>query len=286
MKIQICRKRLSRSTGGDIVILMMLAAGAAFSALPLVFVLSSAFKPMNELFLFPPQFLVRNPTLKNFSDLLILMGKSWVPISRYLLNSVIIVLLGLAGNIIFGSLAAYVLSKHRFPGKKLVNDMILLSLMFAAPVVAIPNYLTLSYLGFINTYWGVIVPTWGSTLGLYLMRNFMDTMIPDTYLEAARLDGATELQIFWKVAMPLVKPAWLTMLILAFQHLWGVTGDNVLYAEQLKPLPYALRQIAAGGIGRAGVTYAVALVMMTVPIVVFVVNQTKVVQTMATSGID
>lgn len=279
------RARLYRSTSGDIFIFSMLAVIAAFMALPLFYTVFQAFKPLDEIFIFPPQFLPRHPTVENFYDLFILMGQSWVPISRYLFNSLIIVALGTAGNVLFGSLCAYALAKHNFPGKRLINELILLSLMFAGAVLLIPHYLTMSYLGWINTYAAVIVPAWAATLGVFLLRNFMEHMVHDTLLEAARIDGATEFQCYWRVVMPIVKPAWLTLIILSFQQLWADQGALFLYAEQLKPLPYALSQIIGGGVGRAGVAAAVTVILMAVPITVFVINQSQIVETMGTSGI-
>lgn len=276
--------RLSRSLGGDIGIFILLGLGAAFMSMPLVFSISNAFKPLNELFLFPPQFFVRNPTLDNFTDLMVLMGKSWVPISRYFFNSILIVVAGLLGNLITGSLAAFALSKHDFPGRKLLNEAIVLSLMFAPAVTNIPNYLTISYLGWVNSHLAVIVPAWQWTLGLYLMRNFIDAMVPNSLIEAARIDGAGEFRIYAQVVMPIVKPAWLTLIILVFQNLWGVTGGQFIYAEELKTLPSALGQLAQGGIARQGVSAAITLMMMAVPIIIFVINQSKIVETMGTSG--
>ena len=142
-------------------------------SLPLVWTISNAFKPLNELFIFPPQFFVRHPTLNNFYELFTLMAKSWIPMSRYFANSLFIVGMGTLGNLLFGSLAAYVLSKHDFPGKKLFNELIVLSLMFAGAVTLLPNYLSMSLLGWIDTHAAIIVPAWGSTLGLYLMKHFI-----------------------------------------------------------------------------------------------------------------
>ncbi|MFW6278851.1 MAG: carbohydrate ABC transporter permease [Bacillota bacterium] len=280
------KKRLSRSAGGDFFIFLFLSAGAVFTAAPLVLIISGAFKPLDELFLFPPQFFVRNPTLQNFQDLFVLMGEAWIPMSRYLFNSILIVVFGLAGNVVFGSLAAYALSIHDFPGQDLFNEIIILSLMFARHVVEIPNYLTMSLLGWINTYYSIIVPVWGASLGLYLMKQFMNAMIDRSLVEAARIDGASELRIYWQIVMPIIKPAWLTLIILQFQRLWQLGGERFLYSEELKPLPYALRQIMAGGIARRGVSYAVMLIMMAIPIIVFIINQSKIVETMGTSGLD
>lgn len=285
MKLPIYRKRVTRSPGGDLAALVILVLLGAFMALPMVYVISSAFKPLNELFLFPPRFFVRNPTLDNFKDLAILMAESWVPMSRYFLNTILITSLGTAGHVLLASLCAFSIAKHRFPGSRAIFNLIVLSLMFAPEVTAIPNYLTISFLGWIDTYSAIIVPAWASSLGLFLMKQFMDQMVPDSLLEAARIDGAGELKVFWQVAMPSVRPAWLTLIILSFQSLWGTTGSSFIYSESLKTLPYALNQIVAGGIARAGVGAAVALVMMVVPVTVFVLNQRSVVATMGTSGL-
>lgn len=278
------KKRLGRSLGGDILIFIFLGLGAAFMAMPLVYTISQAFKPLNELFLWPPQFFVRNPTLNNFYDLLVLMGKSWVPISRYMFNSVFIVVLGLLGNLITGSLAAFALSKHEFPGRKAINRIIVLSLMFTPAVTSIPNYLTIAALGWVDTYWAIIVPHWQFTLGLYLMRNFMEAMVPDALIDAARIDGAGEFRIYAQIVMPMVKPAWLTLIILVFQNLWKETGGMFIYDERLKTLPYALGQLATGGVARAGVAAAISLIMISLPIIIFMINQSQIVETMGTSG--
>ena len=285
MKLSSRARRINRSTGGDIFIFVVLGIAAAFMALPLVYAVSNAFKPLNELFLFPPQFFVRNPTLDNFRDLFVLKGNSWVPFSRYAFNTLLITLLGTAGHVILASLGAYAVAKFRFPGRNLFSSLVLISLMFAPQVTAVPNYLVMSRLGWIDTYLSIIVPAWGMSLGFYLMSKFMG-QIPDDLLWAARVDGASELLIFWKIVMPYVKPAWLTLVILSFQQMWGTTGGRFIYSEELKTLPYALQQIVAGGIARAGVSAAVGLIMMIIPITIFVFNQSRVVETMGTSGID
>lgn len=254
-------------------------------SMPLIYTISSAFKPLNELFLFPPQFFVRNPTLDNFKDLFVLMADYWVPFTRYLSNSLLIILLGTGGHVFISSLGAYVVSKHDFPGKNFFSGMVLVSLMFATQVTAIPNYLIMSKLRWIDTLCSLIVPTWGMSLGFYLMSKFMQ-QIPDSLIEAARLDGASEFQIFWRIVMPYVKPAWLTLVILSFQQMWANTGGRFIYSEELKPLPYALQQIAAGGIARQGVAMAVAFLMMLVPVILFIFNQSRIVETMGASGID
>jgi ABC-type sugar transport system, permease component len=276
-------KKVNRSWYGDLALLFVLCLFGSFMAVPLVFAVNNAFKPLDELFLFPPKLFVRNPTLDNFSDLFQLMANSWVPFSRYIFNTLFITLAGTVGHIVLASAAAYPLAKHKFRGARVIFTLIVLSLMFSGHVTAIPNYMTMSWLGWIDTYWAVILPSFAYPLGLYLMKQFME-QIPDALLEAAKIDGASEYRIFWTIVMPLVKPAWLTLLILLLQTLWGSDGGSFIYSEELKTMHYALGQIVQGGIARAGAGAAVAVLMMSVPIVTFVVSQSKVIQTMAFSG--
>ncbi len=274
----------NRSLAGNIANTLILLFFGFFFALPLAYAIFSAFKPLDEIFLFPPRFLVRNPTLNNFQDLLILMQQSWVPFTRYIFNTVFITIVGTAGHVVIASLAAFALAKHQFPGRQVLFQTVVLSLMFSGHVTSIPSYLVMSRLGWIDTYWSIIVPNLGYSLGLFLMKQFME-QIPDSLLEAARIDGAGEFRVFWIIAMPAVRPAWLTLIIFVFQNLWNTTGGTYIYSEQLKTLPYALQQIQLGGIARAGVSSAAALVMMSVPIVLFIIAQSNVIVTMSTAGI-
>lgn len=277
------KKRVNRSFMGSFSLFVLLAIVGAFMALPLVYAINSAFKPLDEIFLFPPTLFVRNPTLTNFVDLMTLLGQSWVPFSRYIFNTIFITGMGVVGHVILASAAAYPLAKHVFPGKGLMFQTVVLSLMFTGAVTSIPNYMIMSWLGLIDTYWAVIVPAFAYPLGLYLMKQFME-QLPDSLLEAAKIDGASEYRIFWQVVMPNVKPAWLTLVILLFQLLWGTDGNGFIYSEQLKTLHYASGQIIQGGIARAGVGAAVALILMSVPITLFVFSQSRIIETMATSG--
>ncbi|MBJ9989194.1 MULTISPECIES: carbohydrate ABC transporter permease [unclassified Paenibacillus] len=276
-------RRLNRSFTVSFMLFAFLAVFGAFMALPLIYAVNNAFKPLNELFLFPPRFFVNNPTMDNFYDLVALMGNSWVPLSRYIVNTLFITIVGTVGHILLSSAAAYPLAKYRFPGSKILFSIVVMSLMFSGHVTAIPNYMVMSWLGWINTHASIIVPSLAFPLGLFLMKQFME-QIPDALLEAAKIDGANEYRIYWTIVMPNVKPAWLTLMILQFPMLWGSDGGNFIYSENLKTLHYALGQITAGGIARAGVGAAVALILMVVPITLFIISQSNVLQTMATSG--
>jgi len=277
------RRKLNRSFTVTFLLFAFLGLFGCFSAIPLIYAVNNAFKPLDELFIFPPRIFVRNPTLDNFYDLFALMGNSWVPLSRYIVNTLLITIIGTAGHILLASAAAYPLAKYRFPGSRALFTIVVLSLMFSGHVTAIPNYMVMSWLGWINTHLSIIVPSLAFSLGLFLMKQFME-QIPDALLEAAKIDGASEYRIFWSIVMPNVKPAWLTLMILQFPTLWGSDGGNFIYSENLKTLHYALGQISQGGIARAGVGAAVALILMIVPITMFVISQSNVIQTMASSG--
>jgi len=283
MVLRLRKKRVNRSFGGTVALFVFLAGVGAFMVLPLIYAINAAFKPLDEIFVFPPTLFVRNPTLSNFSDLFNLLTTSWVPFTRYIFNTVFITGMGILGHVLLASAAAYPLAKHHFPGKKIFFTIVVLSLMFTPQVTAIPNYMIMSWIGLIDTYWAVIIPAFAYPLGLYLMKQFME-QIPDALLEAAKIDGANEYRIFWTIVMPNVRPAWLTLIILLFQILWGTDGNGFIYSEQLKTLHYATNQIIMGGIARAGVGAAVALLLMSVPITLFIFSQSRIIETMATSG--
>ncbi len=273
----------NRTKAGDIAVTLFLLILALFSCIPLVMSISMALKPLNELFYYPPRLFPNNPTLSNFSQLFTLMGTTWVPFSRYVFNTVFLTLATTVGHVVLASMAAYPLAKNHFAGRELMNRAILYSLMFVATVADVANFLTISALGMLDTYWAVLIPSWGAPLGLFIIRNYLTT-VPDSLLEAARIDGCNDIGIYWRIIMPIAKPAWITVIILTFQSSWGATNSQYIYSEELKTLPYALNQIVSGGIIRQGAGQAASVLMLLVPAIVFIVNQSNVVNTMATSG--
>ena len=275
---------LNRSAGGDTGITLMLAVLGLFMFVPMYYVVIQSFKPLDELFMFPPKFYVVNPTLDNFSDLFTLMSDSWVPFSRYIFNTVFLTICGTVGNLIFASMAAYSLAKLRFPGRNAIFQLIVTSLMFHSTVNTVTHFIILSSFGWIDTYLSIIVPSMATTMGLYLMKQFMESSVPDTVLESARLDGASEFRTYLTIAMPMVKPAWLTLMIECFKTLWNAGASVYVHSEQLKTFNYAIQQILSGGIARSGAGAASTVVMMMVPIGVFVFNQSKIIETMGSSG--
>jgi len=275
-------KRVNRNTAGNITSFLLLSVLALFMAFPLVYVILNAFKPLSELFLYPPKFYVVNPTLDNFRDIVILMSQSYVPFTRYFFNTVFITAVGTFGHLIAASMCAFCLAKHDFPGRRIMFNAVVLALMFSPAVTSIPVYIIMARLGLVDTYLAVILPAFQFSLGLYLMKQFMET-VPDAVLESARIDGAGEVRLWWKIVMPMVKPAWLTLILLTVQQLWNSTSPFT-YSEELKTLPLALSQILAGGIARTGAGSAVAVLMMIIPLTAFILSQANVLETMSTSG--
>lgn len=284
MKIRIFKSKTGRSFWGDLLNFLFLGILGIIMLIPVVFSVSNAFKPLDELFVFPPRFFVRHPTFANFRILPSLFSDSLVPLSRYILNTLFITVAGTAGSIIIASMAAYVLEKKKFRMREGIFKLVVNTLMFTPAVTAIPSFLIMSKLGFINSYAAILIPTIGSSLNVFLMKQFM-VGVPNTILEAARIDGSGEQRIFWSIVMPSVKPAWMTLIIFCIQNLWGATGGNYIYNEELKTLPYALSQVMSAGLVRAGASAAITTLMMIVPMCVFVITQSNIMETMMSSGI-
>jgi ABC-type glycerol-3-phosphate transport system permease component len=279
------RRKPNRSVGGDIGIYFVLFLFAIAMVFPLVFAVSSALKPLDELFRFPPTIFARNPSFDNFSDLFVTMSKSWVTFSRYVFNTIFSTVVGTVGHIMLASLAAFVLAKYDFPGGKTFFTIVVTALMFSGYVTGIPNYIILSKLHMIDSYWAIIVPAFAAPMGLFLMKQFMEG-IPMSLIEAARLDGAGIGRIFLTIILPLVKPAWLTLMIFDIQALWNADAKMYIYSEEKKMLTYALQQISSGNlIARTGQTAAVMVVTMVIPILAFVLSESQVLETMASSGL-
>lgn len=281
---KIKKRKPNRSRGGDIGIYIMLILFGLFMVMPLVYTISSAFKPLDEIYLYPPRFFVSHPTFNNFQDMLVVMSNSWVPFTRYVFNTVFITAVGTLGHLIFASMGAYVLAKYDFPGGKTFFAICQTALMFSVYVTQIPNYLVMTKLGWVDTYLSLIIPAFAAPMGLFLMKQFME-QIPDALIEAAKIDGAKEGRIFLRIVMPNVKPAWLTLTIFSVQSLWNMKGQSYIYSEELKMLPYALQQILLGGVARAGVSSAATMIVMMVPILIFVFAESNIIETMASSGI-
>ncbi|MDD6199738.1 MAG: carbohydrate ABC transporter permease [Firmicutes bacterium] len=278
------RKTLSRSAGGTVVIFAFLAIMGAFMLLPLIYVIVTAFKPLNEILAYPPKFFVQHPTLDNFSDLIEITQETWIPFERSLFNSLSLAVVGTVVYIFIASMAAYPLAKNKSRYVGVIYQVVVLAILFRPEVTRTPLYIIMSRLGLINTAWSLLLPVLAGSFGVFLMRQFMMT-VPNEMLEAARVDGANEFVIFGKLVMPMVKPAWMTLAIFTFKDLWNTGETQYIYEESLKTLTAVMQSISSAGIARAGAGAAVALLMMIPPVVVFIISQSSVMETMATTGI-
>ncbi len=281
LRVRNHRVVLNRSKGGDAGITILLFILGIVMFLPMWYLIITAFKPLGERNITPPLLYVIEPTWQNFIDLFSNMNSTWVPISRYLFNTIIISVSATFGCLVLGSLTAYALSKIKFPGRVAMFKMIQWSLMISSTITGITNFFIFVWLDWLNTYWISIIPVWASTLGLYLMKQFIDANVSDEMIEAARIDGAGELRIYWQIVMPLVKPAWLTLLVTTFQSVWNAGASGYVWSEQLKTFNSAIATISTVSVGASS---AGSVIMMSVPIIVFVINQSKIVETMGSSG--
>lgn len=277
-------KRLNRSIGGNALSLLSLMIMGVFMLLPLVYTVASSLKPTEEFYVFPPKLYAVNPTLNNFLDLWDIFADMRVPLTRYIFNTLFTSLIGTVLAVLFGIMGAYVLSKHEFPGKNALNKIIVVALLFTGNILAVPRYLIISKLGWLDTSMAVLAPTLASTMCIFLLRQFITT-VPNAMLESARIDGAGEFRICFQMVAPNVKPAWITVTILTFQSLWNTNGTGMIFTETRKLLPSAISQVVSSGISRAGAGAAGTLIMIIPPILVFVIFQRQIIETMANSGV-
>lgn len=259
--------------------------------LPIVFMLSHALKPPDELYAYPPRFFVVHPTFKNFTDLFSKMSISGIPVSRYLFNSILITLVTIGASILVSTTAAYALSKKRFKLKKALFAINTVALMFVPIAVTIPRFLIIEKLHLYNTIWVHILPGLAMPVGLFLLKQFIDG-IPDEVLEAAQIDGASDVRIYWEIVLPMIAPAIATIAILTFQATWNNSDTSSMYvnAESLKTFAFFLSTLTSTATGAntvagQGIAAAASLIMFLPNLVIFILLQRQVMSTMSHSGL-
>lgn len=277
--------RFTRSKFGNVMILVLIISAGIFSMLPLIYAVVTSFKPIDELLIFPPTFFVRRPTTVNYVALPTLLSSLSVPLSRYIFNSIFITLVTSVLNILFSAMAAFSLSKGKWGGRGIIFMVIQFALMFNAYTLSVPQYFIFSKLGIVDTYWVYILPQLAGTLGVFLIKQYIEGYVPDALMEAAKIDGAGYGKIFWRIVMPIIKPAWLTVLLFAFPAIWSAIPNGTIFNEELKTLPQIVTQITAGGTARAGSAMAVTTIMMIPPVIVYLISQSNVVEAMSSAGI-
>ena len=267
---------------------ILLVPLAAFMILPLVYVISTAFKPLEELFLFPPRFFVRRPTMDNFRQLVLATTSLTVPFSRNAFNTIFTSVTTVVGTVILSSMAAYPLAKYPLWGKGFLFAVVISALMFAPQVTQIPRYMIVHRLGLIDSFGALIIPNLAGAYGLFLLKQFMED-IPVELLESARIDGAGEFRIYWSVVMPLIRPAWATLVVFTFIATWNDYFTPLIFtrSEAMKTLTLAVHTIGSGAttVARAGAVAAASFLVIVPPIIMFLLMQRQIINTMIYSGI-
>ncbi len=288
--VKIAGRHLFYFRFSQVLLYLFLTLLVIFTAMPLVYVATTAFKPLDELFIFPPRFFTSHPVLDNFNGLLVTLDNSSVPFSRYIFNSVLVSALVVLGTLVISTMAAYGLVKHQPVGSNVIFALILAALMFSPHVTQIPNYMVVEKLGLLDTYWALILPKVAVAFNMFLMKQFME-QLPNEYIEAARIDGACELQIFAKIVVPFVKPAIATLVVFSFVNTWNDYFTPLIFTSsgQMKTLPLAIQSIAGGAgassLATAGTMAAATFVTMIPTVLIYTLMQSKVINTMSYSGI-
>lgn len=271
---------------GNIAVFLFLTVFGIFMALPIYLAFVMAFKPEQELFVFPPKLYTLNPTPDNFRNMLHDLGKSeLVPFSRYFFNSVFVTVSVTVLQCVFSAMAGFVLAKCRFAGKNFLNAIILISLLYQSNVIYIMQYVVMAELNIINTYGALIFPLVSSSMSLFLMRQSI-SQIPDEIIEAGKIDGAGLFRICWQIVIPNQKPAFSAVMIFAFQSAWNMQSSSFVYKENFKTLPTVIQQITASGISKTGITATASVIMLLPPVILFIFARKGVIETMAHSGIS
>ena len=276
---------LSRSKWGTVCIFLFLLLIALFMSVPLIYTILQSIKPIEEFYIYPPKFYVINPTFDNYRAILDSVGTLGVPFTRYLFNAVFTTAVGTSLYLCIALITAYPIAKSKIKGVKILNAMLVYAMLFHNDTMSMLRFVVMSYMGIIDTYWAVILPNLASTMGIFLLAQFMRTNISDQVLEAARIDGAGEIKILFKIVAPSVKAGWLTVFIFVFQSYWNAGNSPYIYSENLKHISAAMTSIASSGITRAGTGMAVTLILMIPTVVIFIWNQRSIMNTMAHSGL-
>lgn len=278
-------RRYTRSSWGNFFYFFFLTFAGLFSVLPIIYTVCTSLKPLEEILIFPPRFFVTRPTIENYAALPKLLSNLRVPLSKYIFNSIFVTIITTLLHVWIASMTAFVLSKLKFKGCKTIFVFVQFALLYNSYTLAIPQYVIFSKLQIIDTYWVYILPYLPATLGVFLMKQFIDSSVPEALLEAARIDGAGFFRMYWQVALPIIKPAWLTLTLFAFRDMWSMQPSGTIFSEQLKTLPMVLSTISAGGIARSGSAMAATVILLIPPVAVYMITQSSVMETMGTAGI-
>ncbi len=261
---------------------------AIFMILPVVYMANEAFKPLGELYAFPPTLIVKEPTLNNFKKLFALSGTTGVPMTRYLLNSIVITAVTVVLNIYITVACAFVLSKkNQYKVTRWFFSLNQMALMFVQVAVTVPRYIMIVRLGMIDTWAAHIFPLIAMPIGIFLMKQFIDD-VPDALIEAAYVDGAGNFTVIRRIIFPMTRPAIATVAILTFQSAWQATeaSNNFINSDVMKTIYYYLNALQTNNaVAAKGVVAAGTILLFLPNLIMFIAMQSKVMSTMSHSGI-
>lgn len=278
-------RRFTRSRAGNAFYFLFLTLAGLFCLLPLIYSVVTSFKPLDEIMIFPPRFFVKRPTIGNYIALPELLSGLEVSIDRYIFNSIFTGIIATFLFVALSSMAAFSLSKGRYGGRNVMFNVVQYALLFNGYTLALPQYIILTKLHVVDTYWAFILPHMASTLGIFLMKQYIDGYVPETYIEAGKIDGASYFRIFWKIVIPIIRPAMLTLILFGFREVWAYAPGTTVYTETIKTLPMITTQVTSAGVARTGSSMALTVIMMIPPIVIYMVTQSGVTETMSSAGI-
>jgi len=286
MKKQTARyKRFTRSRVGNFFYFFFLISAGLFIILPLIYSVVTSFKPLDELLAFPPKFYVVRPTLKNYTALPELLSNLEVPLSRYIFNTFFVTFGITFLQVISAAMAAFVLCQVKHKMMNVYYLVIQFALLYNTTTLGVPQYLVISKMGIIDTFWAYLLPPLAGTMGVFLIKQFMESSIPTALVEAARIDGAGAVRMFWRLIIPLSKPALLTWTLFSFQGAWATGTTNTIFSESLKTLPSVMSSVVSSGPARSGSAMAVTVLMMIPPVIIYMITQSNVLETMGTAGL-
>ena len=278
-------QRFTRSTFGNIMIALILIGAGLFTILPLIYSISTSLKPLDEILAFPPRFFVTRPTFQNYAALPGLLNSLRVSAERYFINSIMLSVVITLGHIFIAAMAAYVFSQSKTKFMKTAFLIVQFTILFNGYTLAIPQYMIFSSMKIIDTYLVYILPALPSTIGVFLIKQFMDASLPPALIEAAKIDGASNPRILFSVVLPIAKPALLTLALFAFRDAWALVPSGTIFRDELRTLPQVMGQITGGGIARSGSAMAATVLLMIPPIIVYLLCQSNVLETMSNAGI-
>lgn len=265
---------------GRIFAYAVVTLGAVLMIAPFLWMLSTAFKGGGVIFDYPPSWMPSPVTLENFREV-------WtvVPFGRYLFNSLFIAVCVTIGEVLTSALAAYAFARLRFPGRDALFLMYLATLMIPGQVTVIPNFILMRYLGWINTYQGLIIPTAFTAFGTFLLRQYF-LSIPRELEEAARVDGAGYFEIWWRIIMPLASPAIATLGVFSFMGAWNsfLWPFIMVSTSEMRTLTVALRSLQTEYGTEWGMMMAGSLIAMLPMLAIFLSAQRYFVRGIATTG--